>query len=67
MLSVNDTRPLRFDRHPPQFAGSLEELGWDDTESWEKFTTSYWNVGYGVARQVGLSDEEARDVVQPPT
>lgn len=37
---------------------------WDDAESWEDFTQTYWKLIYGVARQAGLSDDEARDVVQ---
>jgi len=37
---------------------------WDDASSWEDFTKTYWRLIYGVARQAGLSDEEARDVVQ---
>src|ERR1051325_6147731 len=37
---------------------------WDDAESWEDFTQTYWRLIYGVARQAGLSDDEARDVVQ---
>jgi RNA polymerase sigma-70 factor (ECF subfamily) len=37
---------------------------WEDGESWEEFTQTYWRLIYGVARQAGLSDDEARDVVQ---
>jgi RNA polymerase sigma-70 factor (ECF subfamily) len=37
---------------------------WDDAGSWEDFTQTYWRLIYGVARQAGLSDDEARDVVQ---
>src|ERR1041385_5923471 len=37
---------------------------WDDAASWEDFTKTYWRLIYGVARQAGLSDDEARDVVQ---
>jgi RNA polymerase sigma-70 factor (ECF subfamily) len=37
---------------------------WDDADSWEDFTQTYWKLIYGVARQAGLSDDEARDVVQ---
>ncbi len=37
---------------------------WDDAASWEDFTKTYWKLIYGVARQAGLSHEEARDVVQ---
>jgi RNA polymerase sigma factor (sigma-70 family) len=37
---------------------------WEDADSWEEFTRTYWRLIYGVARQAGLSDDEARDVVQ---
>src|SRR5690242_8474285 len=37
---------------------------WDDSESWEEFAQTYWRLIYGVARRSGLSDAEARDVVQ---
>lgn len=37
---------------------------WDDSESWEEFAQTYWRLIYGVARRSGLSDSEARDVVQ---
>lgn len=37
---------------------------WEDAGSWEDFTQTYWRLIYGVARQAGLADDEARDVVQ---
>jgi RNA polymerase sigma-70 factor (ECF subfamily) len=37
---------------------------WDDSESWEEFAQTYWRLIYSVARRSGLSDAEARDVVQ---
>lgn len=37
---------------------------WDDSESWEEFTRTYWRLIYSVARRAGLADAEARDVVQ---
>lgn len=37
---------------------------WDDAESWEDFAKTYWRLIYNVARQAGLSEAEAQDVVQ---
>lgn len=37
---------------------------WDDAESWEEFTQTYSLLIYNVARQAGLSKDEAQDVVQ---
>jgi len=36
----------------------------DDQESWRVFFDRYWQLLYNVARQPGLSEEEARDIVQ---
>jgi len=37
---------------------------WDDAESWEEFTQTYSRLIHNVARQAGLTEDEARDVVQ---
>ena len=37
---------------------------WKDESSWEQFFDTYWGLIYGIARQAGLSDAEAQDVVQ---
>jgi RNA polymerase sigma factor (sigma-70 family) len=37
---------------------------WDDQESWKAFFDLYWKLIYAVARQAGLSDVEAQEVVQ---
>src|SRR5258708_687525 len=37
---------------------------WEDRRNWEEFFETYWRLIYGVARQSGLSDAEAQDVVQ---
>jgi RNA polymerase sigma factor (sigma-70 family) len=43
----------------------LERLkDWDDQKSWVDFVNIYWKLIYGVARQVGLTESEAQDVVQ---
>jgi RNA polymerase sigma factor (sigma-70 family) len=36
----------------------------DDQESWRTFFDRYWELLYNVARQSGLADPEAQDVVQ---
>jgi len=43
----------------------LERLkAWDDHAGWREFFDTYWGLIYGVARQTGLNDAEAQDVVQ---
>ncbi len=37
---------------------------WDHQESWRDFFDTYWKFLYSVAIKAGLSDEDARDVVQ---
>ncbi len=37
---------------------------WRDQASWQKFFDTYWQLIYGVARQAGLNETEAQDVVQ---
>ena len=37
---------------------------WQDQASWQEFFDIYWKLIYGVARQAGMLDVEAQDVVQ---
>jgi RNA polymerase sigma-70 factor (ECF subfamily) len=37
---------------------------WEDKQNWQEFFDTYWRLIYGVARQSGLTDAEAQDVVQ---
>jgi len=37
---------------------------WEDVDSWQDFNDTYSKLIYGVARQSGLTDAEAHDVVQ---
>ena len=37
---------------------------WEDQQHWQEFFETYWRLIYGVARQSGLTDAEAQDVVQ---
>lgn len=49
----------------PTRASLLHRLkDWQDQKSWQQFFDIYWKLIYGVARQSGLSDSEAQDVVQ---
>ena len=49
----------------PTRASLLNRLkDWDDQRSWQDFHDTYWKLIYGVALKAGLSDAEARDVVQ---
>jgi RNA polymerase sigma-70 factor (ECF subfamily) len=37
---------------------------WDDQEGWREFFDTYWKFLYCIALRAGLSDDDARDVVQ---
>ena len=37
---------------------------WEDQDSWRDFFNTYWKLIYAVAIKAGLSDADARDVVQ---
>lgn len=37
---------------------------WNDQEGWREFFDTYWRLIFNVARQAGLSEPEAQDVVQ---
>ncbi len=61
-------RPRRNDSRDdslPTRRSLLERLSaWEDHTSWKEFFDTYWGLIYGVARQAGLNDAEAQDVVQ---
>jgi len=49
----------------PTRASLLKRLpNWQDQTSWQEFFDTYWRLIYGVARQAGMNDVEAQDVVQ---
>jgi RNA polymerase sigma-70 factor (ECF subfamily) len=52
------------DSLPTRHSLLLRLRNWDDQESWREFFETYWRLIYGVARQAGLSDTDAQDVVQ---
>jgi RNA polymerase sigma-70 factor (ECF subfamily) len=37
---------------------------WEDHGSWQEFFDTYWKLIYAVAIKAGLSEQEARDIVQ---
>lgn len=56
-INPDDTIPTR--------QSLLERLkNWEDQKSWQDFFHLYWKLIYGVARQAGLTEAEAQDVVQ---
>ena len=59
------TTPAQPDDPIPTRASLLSRLkDWDDQQSWQDFHDTYWKLIYSVALKAGLSDAEARDVVQ---
>jgi RNA polymerase sigma-70 factor (ECF subfamily) len=49
----------------PTRATLLQRLkDWQDESSWQEFFDTYWKLIYGVARQAGMTDAEAQDIVQ---
>src|SRR5436309_13260515 len=43
----------------------IERLAdWGDQRRWQEFFDTYWKLIYSVARQSGLTDSEAQEVVQ---
>ena len=37
---------------------------WGDQRRWQEFFDTYWKLIYSAARQAGLTDTEAQEVVQ---
>jgi RNA polymerase sigma-70 factor (ECF subfamily) len=56
------TRP--DDSSPTRWSLVNRLKDWDDRESWKAFFDLYWKLIYAVARQAGLTDVEAQEVVQ---
>lgn len=62
-------RPYAMNAEPDATIPTRESLlsrlkNWDDQTSWQSFFDTYWKLFYNVARQAGLTDAEAQDVVQ---
>ena len=59
MTATKDDNPI------PTRRSLLERMkNWEDQKSWHEFFHTYRKFIYGVARQSGLADAEAQDVVQ---
>src|SRR5688572_12987119 len=60
------SRPSSVQRETlPTRRSLLERIkAWEDHAGWQEFFDTYWGLIYGVARQAGLNDAEAQDVVQ---
>jgi RNA polymerase sigma-70 factor (ECF subfamily) len=53
------------DEFIPTRATLIQRLkNWQDQVSWQEFFDTYWKLIYGLARKLGLSEEDAQDVVQ---
>jgi RNA polymerase sigma-70 factor (ECF subfamily) len=59
------SKPLSGDEFLPTRNSLLSRLrNWDDQEGWRDFFDTYWKFLYSIAVKAGLSDSDARDVVQ---
>ena len=62
---ISPTMTLPTDDSLPTRGSLLRRLqNWEDEESWRDFSRTYERLVLGVARKSGLSQEEARDVLQ---
>jgi RNA polymerase sigma-70 factor (ECF subfamily) len=62
---VKFTRDRETDSYLPTRESLLVRLkDWQDHEGWREFFDSYWRLIHNVARQSGLEDAAAQDVVQ---
>jgi RNA polymerase sigma-70 factor (ECF subfamily) len=53
--------PKSGDELIPTRATLIQRLkNWQDQSSWQEFFDIYWKLIYGVARQSGMTDAEAR-------
>lgn len=53
------------DEFIPTRATLIQRLkNWQDQASWQDFFDTYWKLIYGLARKLGLGEEDAQDVVQ---
>ena len=59
------SKPSSGDEFLPTRNSLLSRLkNWDDQEGWRDFFDTYWKFLYCIAVKAGLSDSDARDVVQ---
>jgi RNA polymerase sigma-70 factor (ECF subfamily) len=61
----HDSKRSSGDEFLPTRNSLLSRLkNWDDQEGWRDFFDTYWKFLYCIAVKAGLSDSDARDVVQ---
>jgi RNA polymerase sigma-70 factor (ECF subfamily) len=60
--SPRDALPDAFAQTRKSILGQLGD--WENQEAWNRFHQTYWRVIYAFARESGLTNEEAMDVVQ---
>jgi RNA polymerase sigma factor (sigma-70 family) len=63
-MSQAEAKPDNSDSIPTRATLLGRLKNWEDADSWQDFSETYTKLIYGVARQSGLTDAEARDVVQ---
>ena len=64
-MSTKKPSPAEVDTWLPTRRTLLSRLkNWNDQESWREFFNTYWRLIFSVARQAGLSESEAQEVVQ---
>jgi RNA polymerase sigma-70 factor (ECF subfamily) len=64
MVQPARTIPARDEFIPTRLSLLSRLKRWDDQESWRDFFDTYWKFLYSVAIKAGLSDSDARDMVQ---
>src|SRR5207249_12317801 len=62
-------QPVKVDMKQPSSVATRRSLverlaDWGDQRRWQEFFDTYWKLIYSVARQSGLTDAEAQEVVQ---
>ena len=62
-LQYNPHEDCGITCHASQPGGSTWP-NWDDQRRWQEFFDTYWKLIYSAARQSGLTDAEAQEVVQ---
>jgi RNA polymerase sigma factor (sigma-70 family) len=65
LVPLNDSTPVSGDDPAATRSSLIRRLhDWEDHAGWQDFFDTYWKLIYAVAIKAGLSDAEARDVVQ---
>jgi RNA polymerase sigma factor (sigma-70 family) len=63
-MTANSDAPLAEEFLPTRNSLLSRLRDWDDHESWRAFFDIYWKFLFSIALKAGLSDADARDVVQ---